>query len=571
LQWTSFIFLITLHRVVYQMIMRPTIFKHAAGVSLAFVVSACAVGPDFLPPAAPDVNGYTENALPDKTAAADTAGGVVQSFAADKDIPAEWWKLFSSEPLNALVEQAVKSNPDLQAAEASLRQAQEKLYAGEGVFFPSVSAGAGATREKFSPATFGETNAPSSLFTLYNTSVSVSYGLDLWGGTRRQVEVLGALADVQHFQREAAYITLTSNVVAAAVHEASLKAQVKATQEIIDFEQSQLDVLQDQFKLGAIAKSAVLTQATTLAQQKTALAPLQNQLSQVHTQLAALTGHFPSEKLEEDFDLATLHLPEELPVSLPSDLVKQRPDIKSAEAALHAASAQIGVATAAMLPQITLTGSYGWKSTSFAKLFNPSTNIWSAGSGLVQPIFQGGELLHEKRAAIAAYDKAAAQYKSTVLAAFKNVSDSLRALQFDADALAAQNNATRAASDSLNMAQAQFKAGAISYLLLLDAERAYAQTRIGLVQAQAARFADTAALFQALGGPIPVNAEDVAQDLAKIDADKLCTVDETDLLTSPPPYERRPGEGHNETPEQASPHPNPPPNGEGISDREEKP
>ena len=408
--------------------------------------------------------------------------------------------IFLRASLNALIEQALKGNPDLQAAEASLRQAQENVYAGEGVFFPAIDANGGVTREKFSPAAFGNTGSPASLFTLYNASVSVSYGIDIFGGARREIEALQALADVQRYQREAAYLALTANVVTAAVQEASLKAQVKATQDIVDIQQHQLDVLQEQFNLGAITKLPVLAQEAALAQTQTALSLLQKQLSQQHSELAILTGHFPSEKLEEDFTLETLHLPEEIPVSLPSQLVEQRPDIQAAEAQLHAASADIGVATAAMLPQITLTGSYGWESASFSKVFSPSTNVWDLGAGLVQPIFHGGELLHQRRAAVAAYDKAEAQYRSAVLQAFKNVSDSLRALQFDADSLAAQDNAVRAASASLDMAQAQFKAGAISYLLLLDAERAYAQARIGQVQAQAARFADTAALFQALGG-----------------------------------------------------------------------
>ncbi len=511
-------------------------FNRLMIMTVMLLASSCAVGPDFLRPAAPDATGYTENALPEKTASADTAGGAAQAFVSGRDIPAEWWRLFSSPPLDTLIEQALKANPDLQAAEASLRQAQENVYAGEGALFPAVNANGDVTREKFSPAAFGNTGAPASLFTLYNASVSVSYGIDIFGGTRRELEALEAQEEYQRFQLEAAQLTLAANVVTASVQEAALRAEVKAAQDIVEIEQNQLNVLQEQLRLGAVAKTAVLAQEAALAQAQTALPPLQKQLSQQHNQLAALTGHLPSEKLEEEFDLTALHLPEELPVSLPSQLVEQRPDIRAAEAQLHAASAAIGVATAAMLPQITLSGNYGWETTRFSQMFTPSSNIWSLGAGLVQPIFHGGELLHERRAAVAAYDKAAAQYRSTVLQAFRNVADSLRALQYDADTLAAEAGAERAAADNLELAQAQFKAGASSYLALLDAQRTYGQTRIALAAAQATRFADTAALFQSLGGgwwnsTNPANRGAIAQDQNKnIDADKLCTVDvnETD-------------------------------------------
>ncbi|MDE3061015.1 MAG: efflux transporter outer membrane subunit [Pseudomonadota bacterium] len=465
----------------------------------ALLTSSCAVGPDFLRPILPDSAGYSDKPI-EKTAAAEGTAGAAQSFASDKDIPADWWKMYGSEPLNGLIGQALKANPDLQAAEAALRQAQENVKAGYGSLFPSVDISGGPTREKFNPAAFGNSGARSSIFTLYNASVSVSYALDIFGGARREIESLQALADLQRFQKEAAYVSLTANVVTAALREASLRAQIKETQDIVGIEQNQLDILQKQFDVGAISKLIVLQQEANLAQFETSLAPLQKQLAQAHDQLAALTGNFPNAALAEDFDLATLRLPEEIPLSLPSKLVEQRPDIRIAEEALHSASAEIGVATAEMLPQISINGSYGAESVRFHKLFTPQSNVWDIGANLLQPIFHGGQLFHERQAAVAAYDRAEAQYRSTVLAAFQNVADSLRALQYDAEEVAAQVHAEHAASESFHLAQAQYKVGAINYLSMLDAERSYQQARIGLVQAQAARLADTAALFQALGG-----------------------------------------------------------------------
>jgi NodT family efflux transporter outer membrane factor (OMF) lipoprotein len=486
-----------------------SIFLAAAAVPL---LAACAVGPDFMKPAAPDVARYTDTELPGKTASADGIAGAGQAFTQGKDVPAEWWKLFGSEPLNKLMSQALKTNPDLKAASASLRQARENYYAARGELLPSIDASFDTTREKFNPAAFGETGVPSSIFTLYNASVSVSYGIDIFGGTRRAIEEARAQADYQRSLRDAAYLSLTANVVTAAIQEASLSAQIKETQNIIDIESMQLDVLKKQFEFGATAKSIVLEQQATLAQTQAGLPALEKQLAQTRNQLAVLAGNFPGNGNIEAFDLSALHLPEELPVSLPSKLVEQRPDIRAAEEQLHAASADIGVATANMLPQFSITGSYGSESVQSGKLFGPSAEVWSIGGGILQPIFHGGELLHAKRAAVAAYDKAAAQYQGTVLLAFKNVADTLRALQYDADGLAAQVSAETAAKNSLDLTQAQFTAGAITYPQLLDAQRTYQQARINLVQAQASRLADTAALFQALGGSWQEKAAGAAKE-----------------------------------------------------------
>jgi NodT family efflux transporter outer membrane factor (OMF) lipoprotein len=479
----------------------------AAAWAAATLVAGCAVGPNFRRPAAPEVDGYTREPLPAQTASAETPGGAAQRFVPGQDIPGQWWTLFRSPQLNALIEQALKANPDLQAAQAALREAKENVYAQRGALFPAVDATASASRQKSSIASA----TPSSIYNLYNASVSVSYTLDLFGGTRRRVEALAAQAEDQRFQLEAAYLTLTSNMVTAAVQEASLRAQIAATQDIIKIQSEQLDVLQRQFELGAVSRAAVLAQQATLAQTQATLPPLEKQLAQVRNQLTALAGRFPSQDGGETFDLPSLQLPQDLPLSLPSQLVEQRPDVRSAEARLHEANAEIGVATANMLPQLTLSADLGSAALEAGKLFSAGTAVWSIASSLTQPIFQGGTLLHKKRAAVAAHDQAAAQYRSTVLSAFQDVANALRALQSDADALKTQVAAERSAADSLAITQRQFQLGAVSYLSLLDAQRTYQQARIALVQAQATRYADTAALFQALGGGW-WNRSDVAAD-----------------------------------------------------------
>ena len=467
---------------------------------MSLLTGACAVGPDFHRPSPPDIKGYAPQPLAKQTAAADTAGGQAQQLVEDQDIPAQWWTLFHSESLNRLVEQALKANPSLDAAHAALRQAQENVSAAEGTLFPSVNANGSSVRQKISGAQFGNPKNPPSVFTLYNASVNVSYGIDIFGLARRALESIEAQAEFQRYQLEAAYLTLSSNVVTTAVQEASLRGQIAAIQEIIKLEAEQLDVLQQQFDAGAIAKTNVLAQQVTLAQAQANLPPLEKQLALIRNQLAALAGNFPSQDIGVTFDLASLQLPLELPVTLPSRLVQQRPDIRAAEAQLHQASAQVGVATANMFPQFTLSGSIGSVATSAGDLFSSGAGVWSLGANLAQPIFRGGTLTHQRRAAVAAYDEAAANYRSTVLSAFQNVADVLRALQFDADALRAQSLAAQAASDSLDIARNQYQNGAISYLSLLNAQQAYQQTRVSLVQAQANRYADTAALFQALGG-----------------------------------------------------------------------
>jgi NodT family efflux transporter outer membrane factor (OMF) lipoprotein len=470
--------------------------------SIVLILSGCAVGPDFHAPEAPSAKAYTATPLPPETADALGVGGAIQRFIPGQDIPLQWWTLFRSETLDQLIRQALTNSPTLAAAEATLRQSQEILRATIGsALFPRVDANASVSREKNSGAAVGQPNAKFPPFTLYNTSVSISYALDIAGGARREMESLQAQVDFQRFQREAAYLTLTSNIVTAAIREASVRAQIAAMQEIITAQQRQLELVERQYQLGAVAYSDVLAQRAQLAQTKATLPPLEKDLAQTRHFLAVLAGKLPVEVgTLPEFSLEGLTLPRELPLSLPSSLVRQRPDIQASEELLHAASAQIGVATANLYPQITLSGSFGYTALEPANLFNPSAAVWSLGAGLLQPLFRGGELTAKRRAAIAAYDQAAAQYRATVLQAFQNVADVLRALELDAQALRAQAEAESAAKDSLALTQKQFQFGAISYLSLLNAQRQYQQARIGLVQAQAVRFADTAALFQALGG-----------------------------------------------------------------------
>ncbi len=472
-------------------------FRAASGAAVAILISGCAVGPNFHAPEPPQVGGYSREPQPDQTVGSGVHGGAAQRFAAGLDIPGEWWTLFHSPSLNVIVEQALKANPTLQAAQATLREAKEQVYAAQGALFPQLSGSASTTREQISGASFGFPGL-TPLFTFNTATVNVSYLLDIWGATRRQIESTEAQAEYERFELEASYLTLTSNVVAAVVQEASLRGQIAATHEIVEIETQDLAGLQRLFAIGATSDVAVLAEEATLAQARATLPPLEKQLAQTRDLLTAYLGRLPSEELRETFELASLRLPQTLPVSLPSRLVEQRPDILASQAQLHEASAQVGVATANLLPQITLSASYGNEGAS--ELFGPGTQVWSLGAGLTQPLFEGGTLLHRRRAAIAAFKAAAAQYRSTVVTAFQNVADALRALRSDAHEVAAQAAAEQAAAESLAASRRQFHIGAISYLSLLNAEQTYQQTRISLVQAEAGRYSDTVALFQALGG-----------------------------------------------------------------------
>lgn len=478
-------------------------------------LAGCAVGPDFLPSAPPAVDRYTSDPLPVKTAAAQVADGVAQRFVAGEDIPAGWWTLFHSSVLDALIKDALKSNPNLAAAEAALRQAQQLRKAGEGAFWPLVQTSFNASRNKTQSSLAAVPTSGSLYYNQYTAQLGVTYVPDVFGGTRRAVEGLVAQEEAQRFELEAAYLALTSGLVAAAIGEAGLRDQIAATEEIIRIQRESLDILNRQLALGQVSRQDVAAQEAALAQAEAALPPLQKQLAQQRDLIAALAGRFPNEQPNAKFELATLRLPQDLPLSVPSELVEHRPDIRAAEATLHAASAAIGVAIANMLPQITLSATNGTGVLSpltIGSLFAPGTGFWTVTASATQTLFDGFTLWHKKEATDAAFDQAAAQYKETVITGFQNIADTLEALKSDADALAAAVRTENAAKTSLDIARRQLELGAINYLALLNAENTYQQALINRVQAQEARLADTAALFQALGGGWWNRKGDIASD-----------------------------------------------------------
>lgn len=408
--------------------------------------------------------------------------------------------MFGSSALNELVEAALKANPDLQTAEAALRVAQENLAATRGGFFPSVDASHTSTRQQVADALASPLSSNAFLYTLHTPQLTVSYAPDVFGGTRRQVESAAAQVDVARFQREAAYLTLTSNVVNAAIQEASLRAQVKVTREAVKVATRLLDATRKQQQTGQLGAADVAAQESALAQIEATLPPLEKQLAQQRDLITVLAGRYPRDEIAQTFELEQLRLPAELPLSLPSQLVEQRPDIRAAEAQLHAASAQIGVAVAARLPSITLTANAGSSAEAFRDLFTSGTGFWALTGGLTMPLFRGGTLLHQQRAAEAAYDQAASQYRSTVLTAFQNVADTLHAIEADARALQTAHKAEQAARRSLTIAQRQLTLGMIGMPAVLQAEQAYQQALVSGAQARAGRFTDSVVLLQALGG-----------------------------------------------------------------------
>ena len=462
--------------------------------------AGCAVGPNFKKPAPPEVSSYTADPLSTSLTTTSVAGGDSQRFVSGIDIPGDWWTLFHSKPLNDLIEQALANNHDLKAAQAALMAAHESTSAARGVYFPSITGSFSATRQSQSGSIAPTPSSNAFQYNLFTPQVSVSYVPDVFGLNRRTVESVKAQEQEVRFQMIAAYIALSANVAAAAIQEASIQAQIDATRELIGINTKIVDTLRYQFDKGYASGLDMSAQESQLAQINATLPPLLKQLAQQRDLLAVLAGRFPSQAPADKFELSSLQLPEELPVSLPSELVNQRPDVLQAEANQHDASAKIGIAIANRLPNIELSADAGRTGLNLAQVFSPGTGFWDLGATLTAPIFQGGTLLHQERGARAAYVQASEQYRSTVLTAFQNVADTLNALEQDADGLKAAAAAEKAAQKTLDLSKLQLRDGYINNLALLSAEQAYQQARITLVQAEADRYADTAALFLALGG-----------------------------------------------------------------------
>ena len=477
--------------------------RFAAGpcaAAAALLLCGCAVGPNFKTPAPPTIKAYAPDQPAATVATPGVAGGAAQTLASGADLPGDWWTLFHSPPLNDLIVQALKANPDLKAAQAALRAAHETTLAQRGAFFPQISGSFSANRTQQSQDLAPTPASNATLFSLFTPQLSISYAPDVFGLVRRTVENARAQEEATRFQMLAADLTLTTNVANAAIQDASINAQIDATRELIDADAKIVDILRLQNSKGYANGLDVAAQESQLAQAKATLPPLLKQAAQQHDLIATLTGRFPTETPRTRFSLESLTLPADLPLSLPSSLVAQRPDVRQAQANLHAASAAIGVAEANRLPNFTLTGDGGSSATAIQRVFHSGTGFWDLGAAVTAPIFQGGTLLHQERAAKAAYTQSAEQYRSAVLGAVQNVADTLAAIDQDAEGLKAAAAAADAAKTTLDLSERQYRAGYAPYLTLLNAEQAYQQARIALVQAQAARFADTVALYQALGG-----------------------------------------------------------------------
>ncbi|EKD75499.1 MAG: hypothetical protein ACD_44C00111G0003 [uncultured bacterium] len=483
--------------------MCPT-FSFFQFVFLIFLIglTSCKVGPDFKLPASPPVKTYTGTSPVKKTIATPykNSAGEAQDFVLGQPVSEDWWMLFHSCAIDKMIQTGFSNSPTLASAKATLHQAEETLRAQVGaLLWPNLSGVLNGARQQYAGSSIGLPGL-SSDFNLYNAGVNVSYTLDVFGGNRRLIETYRAQVDYQRFQLAAAYLTLAGNIVTTAVSVASYKDQVAVTKELVRVEEETLGIMKKQFKLGGISGAEILTQEKQLAQDQATLPPLELTLLQLQHALAVLLGHYPSENYVSDINLDQLTLPQKLPVSLPSLLVRQRPDVSASEALLHQASAEVGVATANKFPQFAITGEYGWTNNSTSNLFSYHNIAWNYMGQITQSIFNAGSLEAQRQAAIAAFVAAEGQYEQTVLQAFKNVADSLRAIEMDAKAfhaLVAQENASRG---TFVMNEEQLKLGGVSYLNVLSAKAQYLQTKILRIRAQAARYNDTVALFVSLGG-----------------------------------------------------------------------
>ena len=466
--------------------------------ALLLLNTGCVVGPNFKQPSAPQVPNYTPQQPNVTSSTPNVPGGEAQTLVEARDIPGDWWTLFHSKPLNDLIERALKANPDLKSAQAALVVARENTLAQRGYYYPYVSAGFTAARGKSSADVSPVTFSGALTYSLYTPQVAVSFVPDVFGLNRRNVEALKAQEQAVRFALVATHITLSSNVAAAAIQEAALRGQIDATNELIEINTKMLQTLRSQYSKGYATELDVAAQEAQLAQTEATLPPLLKQLAQQRDQIAVLAGGFPNQELPEQFELSSLQLPRELPLTLPSKLVEQRPDVRQAEENLHTASALVGVAIANRLPAFNLTADAGSMAVILGHLF--TAGFWDLAAGVTQPVYDGKTLLHRERAAKAAYTQAEEQYKSTVLTAFQNVADTLHAISQDADGLMKAVDATKAAAVTLALTKRQFDAGYTTSLAVLSAEQAYQQALLSQVQAQSNRYSDTAALFQALGG-----------------------------------------------------------------------
>ncbi len=469
----------------------------AAGLAALMTVAGCTVGPRYRAPAPPTVTAYTPQPLPAETASSEDIAGNAQHFNSSAAIPADWWTAFQSPELNAMVEEALKNSPTLEQATARLKQAQEEVNARTGrTKFPEVTGNASVTEEQLNLAAYGIPFPNPSPFTLLNGSVAVSYALDVFGANRRAIEGLKAQRDYEARQIEGARLMLEGNVVAAAIRQAEVRREVEITRQLLAVEQKELRIAEERVRAGGISDFDVHSQRTQVAQTEAAIPPLELQLDTIDDQLAALMGKSPAEAQVAGISLDALHLPADLPLTVPSELVRQRPDIRAAEALLHEASANVGVATANQYPQIVLTGSGGGVGTRF----NSGGDVWNVSAALAAPIFNGGALQAEKRKVQDAYDEAASEYRATVLESFREVADALYAAEHDAETLKARSAAAGEAEGAYGIAAKRFESGGISEQSLLEAERQKLQTGLDRENAAASRLTDSATLFEALGG-----------------------------------------------------------------------
>jgi NodT family efflux transporter outer membrane factor (OMF) lipoprotein len=473
---------------------------HRFGVIvLALIIAGCAVGPYYQRPSVPSPDTFTRT--PQATAIGAAGTHDAQQIVLGAPVSREWWRAYGSPTLNALVQQALAHNPTVDAAQAALRQAHEEVAAQRASYYPIIQAGYSASRQQNAVGTIAPTlSSGQALYTLHTAQLTVGYVPDVFGLNRRTVESLQAQEDTQRYELDATYLTLAANVVNAAVQEASLLAQIDATQATIDADARALSILQQQAAMGGANGLDVATQAATLAQAKQNLPVLQKQLEQTRDLLAVLVGKPPSQAGNEDFDLAKLQLPATLPLSLPAQIIRQRPDVRAAEAQVHAASAEVGIAVANRLPQFSISGNYGGSATQFSRMFSDNNVFWDLTGNVSQTLFDFGVLKHHQRAAEAALDEAKAQYRGVALTAFQNVADTLYALDADSRALAAATEVEAATRKTRDLTQQQLQLGDVNALTLLNAEQAYQQARIAEIQAVAARYTDTVALYQALGG-----------------------------------------------------------------------